>query len=876
MHPSELSLLLHFSKTIATTRDKQGLVSLLGQLQEAFGFSQARVSVSQGMGQHRYLALVVSETTGPAGGLPEYGAQADAGSPYPWLLQQPEGQLLGLASLQKIAPASHVLQQFQAEGLTELLASPLRNGNRAIGVFTLHYSAGKLTAAKLPLFQAVADLLAVAVANLLANEQVEQLQRLLLAPDATVTPLRTRDYVAQTVIEAFRQLLPFDASCLVAYDQGLTYEWFYLGDLPAAVQQDEAVQGYYPQLRPRPELAPAASRLTWLAEPVIQYCDRATLEAISARKGYPILGALLREGFQESLYIHIRLGDQPVGGLFLYSSQAGHFAPYFPLFTHLERLVEPVAIGVTNVLAYEELQAANREKALQLAIGNTLTSSPDWGHLFATLAHELEQELAWDFFVAARLSDFRTLYCQRKDAAGQLLPPQDLEGLRDAASLDEVSFAQALQELRPLYAGAGVHGGLAYRDLCTRYRLLGLTRQLYGLQSLLYLPVPLAEGDAVVLTLGSRHPYGLTEKALSLLQRLAPQLTLGLQNQLAFAEIVALKQQLEQEKTYLVEEIKTEHNFEEIVGSSAGLRHIFRSVDQVAPTETTVLILGETGTGKELIARAIHHRSPRRERVLVKVNCAALPPQLMESELFGHEKGAFTGAHERRIGKFELAHKGTIFLDEIGELPLELQAKLLRVLQEREIERLGGSRVIAVDVRIIAATNRVLADEVAAGRFRADLYYRLNVFRIALPPLRQRLEDIPLLADYFGRRFSRRMGRLFRGLQAGCLERLLHYPWPGNIRELENIIEHAVIVSNGQLLECDVPTLLPSSAPAVASPPAATASAMRAERDQWERERLEAVLQKTHWRIRGVDGAAARLHMKPTTLEARLKRLGIK
>ncbi|MBC8081951.1 MAG: sigma 54-interacting transcriptional regulator, partial [Hymenobacter sp.] len=304
--------------------------------------------------------------------------------------------------------------------------------------------------------------------------------------------------------------------------------------------------------------------------------------------------------------------------------------------------------------------------------------------------------------------------------------------------MDEASFERALQALKPLYAVDGVYTGAAYEETCARYPLMWWLKRLHGFESMLCLAVPLSGGEVMSFVLFSRHRCALNVEPLALLQRLRPQITLAWRNQIAFAEIVALKQQVEAEKTYLTEELKTDYNFDEIVGASAALAKVFHAVDQVGPTDTTVLILGETGTGKELIARALHHRSPRRGRVLIKVNCATLPPQFIESELFGHEKGAFTGAHERRIGKFELAHQGTIFLDEIGELPLELQAKLLRVLQEREIERLGGNKVIGVDVRIVAATNRVLADEVAAGRFRADLYYRLSVFPLALPPLRER------------------------------------------------------------------------------------------------------------------------------------------
>ena len=263
----------------------------------------------------------------------------------------------------------------------------------------------------------------------------------------------------------------------------------------------------------------------------------------------------------------------------------------------------------------------------------------------------------------------------------------------------------------------------------------------------------------------------------------------------------ALKDQLSKEKAYLEEEARTEHNFEDIVGRSAALRQVLKQVETVAPTGSTVLIRGETGTGKELIARALHDLSPRRERTFVKLNCAAIPTGLLESELFGHEKGAFTGAISQKVGRFELAHQGTLFLDEVGDIPPELQPKLLRVLQEQEFERLGSTKTISVDVRLVAATNRDLAAMVADGCFRSDLYYRLNVFPLVLPPLRERRDDIPPLVRHFTQRFARRMGRRIETIPSAVMEALVRYPWPGNIRELQNVIERAVILSPGSSLQ---------------------------------------------------------------------------
>lgn len=366
-----------------------------------------------------------------------------------------------------------------------------------------------------------------------------------------------------------------------------------------------------------------------------------------------------------------------------------------------------------------------------------------------------------------------------------------------------------------------------------------------------------------VLALFSHRP--LTQQELDRLPVFAHQAAIAIKNAQLFGEVNALKNQLQAENVYLQEEIKLAHNFDDILSQSSAMRQVLRKVEQVASTDATVLILGETGTGKELLARAVHHLSPRQGRPLVKVNCAALPANLIESELFGHEKGAFTGAVSRRQGRFELAHRGTIFLDEIGDLPLDLQAKLLRVLQEGEFERLGDSRTIHVDVRVIAATNRDLQQAMANGDFREDLYYRLNVFPLGLPPLRERIDDIPLLVRHFTQKFSAKMGKHIEQIPRAVMQTLQGYAWPGNVRELENIVERAVILTSGFTLELDE-SLVPS-------PGKPDVGSRGGTLEEVERHYILEVLEDTAWRIEGPHGAAVRLGVNPSTLRSRIKKL---
>jgi transcriptional regulator with GAF, ATPase, and Fis domain len=333
----------------------------------------------------------------------------------------------------------------------------------------------------------------------------------------------------------------------------------------------------------------------------------------------------------------------------------------------------------------------------------------------------------------------------------------------------------------------------------------------------------------------------------------------------ALSEIKAAKDQLEAENIYFRREFKMQHHYENILGQSDGIKYVLYRAEQVAPANTTVLILGETGTGKDLIAAAIHHMSPRKERPLITVNCAALPANLIESELFGREKGAFTGADIRQIGRFEIAQGSTICLDEIGELPLELQAKLLRVIQHGEFERLGSSHTIKVDVRIVATTNRNLEDEVRKGRFRQDLYYRLNVFPITVPPLRQRKEDIPMMVQVFVERFSKKIGKKITSIQKEMMTALKDYPWPGNVRELESVIERAVILSAGPVLQL-TDNLEISFHPRSSAPKTL---------EETERNQILEILFDSRWRIEGKDGAAVILGIHPSTLRARMQKLGI-
>jgi len=576
---------------------------------------------------------------------------------------------------------------------------------------------------------------------------------------------------------------------------------------------------------------------------------------------FPIVSNLLRQdGVQSLCVLPLTTAQRRVGAMGLGSVEASAYDAADLEF--LRQVAAQVAVAVDNALNSQNAQVYQQELArerdrlrLLLEVNNALVSTLDLHQLLSAISACLRRVMNHDY---ASLGLYEPAAQQVRLQALDFPQSKGLLHEEMVFPMEGTPSGEVISTRKPLIiSGANLD---RYEPSVSRLFIAE------GLHSGCIVPLITANRTLGTLSLSSLRPAAFTQEDVDLLMRVANQVAIAIENALAFREIAELKNKLADEKLYLEEEIRTEYTFEEIVGESPALKRVLSQVETVAATDSSVLVLGETGTGKEVIARALHDLSPRRERTFVKVNCAAIPTGLLESELFGHEKGAFTGAIAQKVGRFELAHRGTLFLDEVGDIPLELQPKLLRVLQEKEFERLGGTRTQHVDVRVVAATNRDLTQMVEDRLFRSDLYYRLNVFPIVVPPLRERAEDIPLLVRYFAQKHARRMDRHIETIPAEEMEALTRYHWPGNVRELENLIERAVILSRGPALHVPLPEDRLSG-----EAPAATPVTLEAA----EREHILRALRDTNWVIAGPSGAAARLGMKRTTLQSRMAKLGI-
>ncbi len=646
------------------------------------------------------------------------------------------------------------------------------------------------------------------------------------------------------------------------------------------------------------------------------------VSSVAAEARFPRIMELLREhGVGACWYFPLTTPRQRLGALGFCRSREG--LPSDDELEMLTRVANHVALAVENATNREEserLQAqltSERDRLrLLLEVNAAIVSHLDLRRLIQAVGESVRRVLGHDYTsLALHEPEGNLLRIHGVDFAsggeGHLREGAVAEDRdeRPRPTADELSTggglrAAARSDRRHTWLESTVKvtdpstGGRAFatrRPVVARTReemeafTAEVTRRLLadGMQAMCSVPL-MAHGRALgTLNVASRREGTFAQPDVELIEQVAGLVAPAVVNALSYREIEALKDRLDREKQYLEAELTS--GFDQVVGESGPLRTVLEAVRTVAPTDSTVLIVGETGTGKERIARAIHERSGRRDRTFVKVNCAAIPTGLLESELFGHEKGAFTGAIAQRIGRFELAHQGTLFLDEVGDIPPELQPKLLRVLQEREFERLGSTKTQKVDVRLIAATNRDLAQMVADREFRSDLYYRLNVFPISLPPLRERAGDVELLVRHFVERSARRMGRRIETIPDEALAALVAYPWPGNVRELENLVERSVILSPGPVLQVPLAELrapstpLPgggAAAPRPAAAPAPTAHATNGNGAPMtladaERAHIVQALDDTGWVVGGAKGAAARLGMSRTTLQSKMQKLGI-
>jgi formate hydrogenlyase transcriptional activator len=576
---------------------------------------------------------------------------------------------------------------------------------------------------------------------------------------------------------------------------------------------------------------------------------------------FPTLKSLLvRQGIQSFCVLPLSTARAILGGLHFVSAKPHAYSAEDLEFMQL--VARQVAVVFENVLSYESIATSQQELAeerdhlrLLLKVSTAVADKLDTRELFSAISACLREALKVEY---ASL----TLYdpqnnCLRRHS---LDFPESGGLLRENAivPIENTAVGESFTKAIPVIARRA--------DIERMPREFAENILNEGLNSICAVPLMSRKRVLGTLNVGSRRDDAFNETGVKILQEAAAQFAVAMDNALAYQHIEELNSKLSEEKLYLTDEIRSNYFFEEIIGDGQSLRSVLRQVEVVAPSDSTVLICGETGTGKELIARAIHNLSTRRPATFVKLNCAAIPTGLMESEMFGHERGAFTGAIAQRIGRFELANRGTLFLDEIGEIPLDLQPKLLRVLQEQEFERLGSSRTIRVDVRLIAATNKDLQSMVKSGEFRADLFYRLNVFPIVMPPLRERREDIPKLVRYFVQQVARRMGKHIETISSETMEGLMQYAWPGNIRELQNIIERAVILSSGTVLQVPLEELRASSE---------MPHKMPQTMEEAERRHILQALDEANWIVGGPHGAAARLGMRRSTLQSRMQKLSI-
>jgi transcriptional regulator with GAF, ATPase, and Fis domain len=781
------------------------------------------------------------------------------GSPLQQICSYPEDiHYMNVTSYLHQYPEYPALLLMQQTDLHHSLSVKLRWGGDMIGVFMLHFcSKRQMYGIDNNLIKAVGNQVAAAVANILATEEVIQREKektVLLSISEAINTIRRKEDLLHVISEKIKPLFTFnDVVIALVNADNKTHRAFLL-------HAEE-------KRRKNISFKPTAGHDYPVADGVFDQVVKAggpvIFDVYEAKEKYPLAGYLnfiYASGIQEMVSMPIRYSPNVTGVLILQSEKKGAF--FEKDFNLLQAISDQLAVAVANILITAEMIRNEKEKSLQLSIIQHLTTAHSWEQRFEGLSKELQKKIPFRFAYFS---------CERRESqygyGHGYLPVGN--GEYQYVNKDHFLTLLHLQEDR--FMQLVKRGGDNKKNEKERFPILKLIADGLELPSRLLFTYTFSEYGFFYFSLfnNSEKPYRQEDQEA--LHRIMMDVMPNIEKELHSDEIIRLKEKLEHEKIYLADEIKSTYNFDEMIGASKAIYDVYEKINQVARANVTVLITGETGTGKELLARAIHNYSDRRKNVMVKINCAVLPPHLVESELFGHERGAFTGALERRLGKFEIANGSSLFLDEIGELSPDLQAKLLRVLQEKEFERLGSNKVIKTDVRIVAATNRNLEKEVMEGRFRKDLYYRLAVFPIEIPPLRERKEDVPLLARHFIDKYNRKFNKAVTGFTDEVMNEMQQSQWPGNIREMEHLIERAVMLCNGKTIgNLHLNKKMLHRQAGVQQTGFVVKSLA-----QSEKEHILSMLKFTNGRIRGTGGAAELLNIKPTTLEARMKKLGV-
>lgn len=760
-------------------------------------------------------------------------------------------------------PSERMIELIAIHGLKQFIGGPLFANRKKIGAICFNSGQENFySSAQLSLFKGISEQIAIAVANILANEEISKREKensLLLTLSNDIAGIRSKEDLMIALNHKLKPLLHYDDAVIALLTPDKQRHYAYLLDVCDSRSSHKNFQ----------QMAAASYTVQdGIAQYVIATDVPLVYSLTEERENEPpYLQFIRNRGINTMVVVALKHGGENIGLLYLQSEKLNAFAT--DQLALIKGVADQLSTTIANILANEAIARKEKETAIQLCIVNHINTTQSWEQRFEAIARELQPHLSFGFLYITIEKD------QPGYGHGYLRTGRDeyqyvnKSHFLRLVRLDDARFARLLRPVSEKQKRIVSESSLDQAK--KNHPMVAAICDGLGMKSNVAYSQPLSGYGTFFISLFHSSTEAYTDESLQLLENIFSGITATLEKNLHADEIVRLKEKLEHEKIYLTDEIKSTFNFDEIIGSSQDMQDVYNKVNQVAKTDVTVLITGETGTGKELIARAIHNYSSRKANVMIKLNCAALPAQLIESELFGHERGAFTGAIDKRVGKFEIANNSTIFLDEIGELSLELQAKLLRVLQEKEFERLGGNKVIKTDVRVLAATNRNLEKEVAEGRFRSDLYYRVAVFPIELPALRDRKDDIPLLASHFIEKYNRKFSKHIAGLSTEVLQELLTSKWPGNIRELEHVLERAIMLTSGKMITSLFQSKKVLHNQYVFNEQNIVPRTLAAK----EKEHILETLKLTNGRIRGKGGAAEILDIKPTTLESRMKKLGV-